>query len=272
MKIFIVLCNGQSMDCRWSKLKKKTSGYYKVDREFLLNFLGQKIFDILVRRGMYESGDDSEKESDIYIQRFILTLVYIIIGLQVHHLLKNLAQNDFAHLVPIEVGIHQKVDRMDFLEGIDKSLKIERTEQIKQFADEEEKKLRSRNYFQSREETIIEILELSVSGMSVDEIVQAMDGKICDKKVREYINLFPQAEGFLKYLKAQENQEFADLYSNLDQKWQCLIDWEQRRDKNIAEFLIEKMGKEVINSGSAFTPQKQENQWNHYGYINEEEM
>lgn len=271
MKIYMIIDGEKGLDCRWTELSKKDNGYFKVDRDFLIEFMPSEVFEVLVKRGIYINGKDSEKESGVYIQRLILALYYIIVGLQGHHLLKILAQNYISHLIPIKIGVHQELDREDFLEGIEQSFEFERKEQIKQFADDEERKLKSRNRLQNREETIIRILELSVKGLSVDEIVQVMDGKVCDKKVREYRNLFPLAEEFLGYLEYQKDKEFSGLYSNLGEKWRYVIKWEERKNKNIAEFLASKMGKKFINSNSTFTPEKDKiNQESYYGYLSKE--
>lgn len=271
MKIYMIIDGVQGFDCRWTDLTLNDNGYYKIDRDFLIEFLPPENFNILIKRGIYISGKDSESESDVYIQRLIGALYYCVVGLELHHHMKFLAQNEINTLIPLEKRTHRKIDRMNFDKGFKKSLEYEKKLQVKQFALSEESKLKSRNTLQNREVTIKKILELKVGGMNFDEIFVAMDGKICDKKIREHINLFPLAEEFLAYLDSQENKEFPDLYSDLDKQWRYIIAWEKRKNENIGEFLASKKGNLVSNSGSAFTPEKSKiNKENYYGLISGE--
>lgn len=231
MAIYLIVENIKQSGRREIPIEINENGYYKLDRECLIDCLPQQVFSELIKRGIYINGKDSLKDSNVYIQRFVPSLYYNMVELEGHHLMKNKAQSDILHIIPLKTGIHQQIDRLtDIQKGIDKSIEQEKELQIIQFGKKPQRRLQNRA-------TVIEsILKLKVSGKSTGEIIEAMKPTICDKKVREHLKFFHYASGFLEYLKNQEQEEFAEEYSKLGKEWQFVVEWECIRDKNLQEF------------------------------------
>lgn len=234
-KIYVVTHNLEGFECRWSNAIKN-NGYDKISRDFLKDLLPNG-FGILVKRGSYQSGKDSPKESSLYLHRVIAGLYYNIVGKEIHHLNKIETQNDIWNLVPMEQGIHQEIDGWkDFEKGFNRSIELKKELQIAQFFKEYESQSRAKWSNQSSDGVILMILKLKTSGLSTKKIIKMMKGKAGEKKVREHLRTFCLAKEFSEYLELQLNEEFSDLYAKLDEKWRYVISWEKNKDTNLQEF------------------------------------
>ncbi len=223
-----------------------------------------------VKDGAYLNGEDSEKESSLYLQRLVATLYYNAVGLFCHHLNKVKGQNDIWNLIPIEKSLHDEIDGWkNFEKGFNKAIEYKKELQIKQFY----KTNSSRWSLASDEGVIFIIIKLKASGMNTRKIIKRMQDKVCEKKVREYLRFFYFSEEFLEFLESQSIEEFLDLYTNLDSKWMYVVNWEMNKDKNLQEFeaLIEAQ-KSVSNNPEFLLSDYRSDEGIDYGYMNVEDM
>lgn len=265
-KLYVYVGNAKNSGCRWTTLIKKAYGYRKIPFSFFEMIFKPSVLDELIERGCYITGQKSVCDSSIYVQRFIASLYYVIVGFDAHHLNKIRSQNDIWNIVPIEEKLHKQLDGWtDSDRALNRAIELKKELQIKQFAE-----TKSTNYSVKRScDSILEILKLKAQGLSAKEIIKKMKNKLGERKIREYLKTFYHAEEFVAFYESQTEEDFSDLYANLDEKWRFVTNWEKSKDKTLSEFEAFKFAKlPVVKDLADIEVNSNNNADNYYGHIN----
>lgn len=269
-KLYVYVGNNKNSGCRWTTLIKKAYGYRKITLSFLEMIFEPSILDEFIKRGCYIDGQKSGSGSSIYVQRFIASLYYVIVGFDAHHLNKIRSQNDIWNIVPIEEKLHKQLDGWaDSDKAFNRAIELKKELQIKQFAETK----RTNYSVKSSSDSILKILKLKAQGLSTAEIINKMKGKVGERKIREYLNTFYHAEEFVAYYVSQSEEDFSDLYANLDEKWRYVKNWEKSKNKTLAEFEAFKVAQlQQVEDLADIEVNSNNNADNYYGHIDLDEL
>ena len=191
------------------KRTDEQSPYIKFEKKHFRNRVGEKIFDILAKRGLctQEHIALSSGTNPLSIHRLITCLYQNIIGLEVHHNNKNKADNRISNLSPITHKYHDFLDKQQ-------GEKYEKLTSIlhKNFREKVCKEDEKRNTLANRKEIVLDVLGDLASGKSVKDI---SNEKIKKTKIYELKKYYFYLNEFINYLREFINLKFVLLNGNL---------------------------------------------------------
>lgn len=181
----------------------------------------QKIYPKLIKKGLFKGRRTESKEgSNIFPLHRLITCIYEdIYEYEIHHIDKTKKNNYIRNLVKAIKQKHDKIHRMSNKEGQQESFKMQAKLKSNLFR-------KIKNTLAQRPETILEILQKNIEGLSVEEIEEDFKSKIKKSKIHEILNYFHYKKDFSEWLKKPQNQTFPDLNGKFDIRWEHILKFE----------------------------------------------
>lgn len=135
--------------------KEANKDGYIVFRKSNLNEIPIKLKKYLYNNGLFEKRDSAYSVLDnlFSLHRLVMCCYKNIIGLKVHHILKQVRLNAITQTVPVAHKRHVEIDKMPIKEGIEESEKLQAELQQKIFRP-------SKNTLANDSDIILEILRM----------------------------------------------------------------------------------------------------------------
>ena len=201
------------------KLVPNSDGYITMNKSVLAQILGEKLYKCLAQKGLAMTEETALSLNNRFCwHRLVACIYYNCIGKEIHHINKDVTDNNINNLVPLKKNEHQTIEKMDSENCKNISLWYQDQEKIK--------RRRKRETIASNDNVIKEIIESFLLGDSVSKIVKKLNRRIKKSSVYKIIGRFHYAKEFLFWLHNQEQQACKRLYGNSKKRWGKIIEYE----------------------------------------------
>lgn len=205
-------------------VKLKTESHADKYIVFLKNALRSKIpkcvYKHLVKNGLYGSIENGIKldNTRFGLSRLVACLYHNILGLEVHHIYKDVSLNDISSLVPVSRDVHVRLDKLPLEQGMQQSNIIQ-----KKLLQES---LKSRITLASNDSVILEFLELRQKDSNKKSIIQKFKKYMGQSKIYEYLGFFFYCSEFQSLLEMPSN-EMSERFNEISfEYWQKVFKYE----------------------------------------------
>lgn len=179
---------------------------------FLKNALRSKIpkglYKRLAKNGLYGSVENGMKldNTRFGLARLVACLYHNILGLEVHHIYKDVSLNSISSLVPVSREVHIRLDNLPLEKGIQQSQLLQ--ENLLR------KSLKPRITLASNDAVILEVLSLRQHDGNRKSIIKKFKKRIGQTKIYEYLGFFfyySEFQNLLEMSSDEKPQRFNEL-------------------------------------------------------------
>lgn len=203
------------------KILPHNDGYLIFWKNNIRDNIPKSLYNKLVKRGLSQSQAVGETTNDkrTSVYRLVACLYQNILGLDVHHMKKNVNLNSINELVPVEIDYHRKVlDKLPPEECITESLKLQQEWKKKIFD--------KRSTLAQNGDIIKNVMELLKSGKNPFQIEELVKG-IKSRKIYDHKNYFYYWDDFIKWYENQTETDISEIDANFKNRWKHVLDFEK---------------------------------------------
>lgn len=197
-----------------------TDGYITMSKKHLNKNLPKKIIKSFASRGYASTIEIGLKTNKSFCwHRLVACLYYNCLGKEIHHIMpEDKTCNDITNLVPLKKHFHNNLHKLDLAFATS-------------LARNEQTILRKKSFKENitvanNDELLWEILKLKNTGMKPKSIILIFHKLIKKSKIYEILSFYHYSKEFVIWLKIQQKQCFTELYGNLSEAWNKIIEFE----------------------------------------------
>lgn len=203
------------------KLVPNSDGYVTMNKANLSNIVGKKLYRKFANRGIAMTTEIGLRLNNRFCWHRLVACLYYCDCLEneIHHINEDITDNNINNLIPLKKSEHNIIKK-DKAHGRNFAIGIQEQEKAKAFK-------KKRETVASNDELILDVIELSMCGYTVNKIIKKFNKRIQKSSIYKIIKKIYYKKEFVFWLQNQSLPAWGQLNGNYIDRWCKIIKFEE---------------------------------------------